>query len=98
MPKKKRYEKRRGETSVGVDACERKSKTYHVAENMLSVGQDLVGGVALDVDNEADAARVLLVLGVVQTLGHGQNTCPGIVLFINGKVVGLLMEVVFSKR
>lgn len=60
---------------------------------MLCVGQDLVGGVALDVDNEADTARVLLVLGVVQTLGHGQNTGPGGVLFINCKVVvGLLVE------
>lgn len=70
---------------------------YHVAENMLCVGQDLVRGFALDVDNETDAARVLLVLGVVQTLGHGQHACPGSVLFIDGKVVWLLMEVVFSE-
>lgn len=60
---------------------------------MLCVRQDLVAGVALDVDNEANTARVLLVLGVVQALGHGQNTGPGGVLFINCKVVvGLLVE------
>jgi len=60
---------------------------------MLCVGKDFVGGVSLDVDNETDAARVLLVLGVVKTLSHGQHSGPGGVLFIDCKiVVGLLME------
>ena len=38
----------------------------HVAEHFLGVDQNLVASLALDVRNEAHAARVVLVRGIVE--------------------------------
>ena len=45
----------------------------HVAEDAVGVLDDLVGRHALDLGNEADAARVLLVRGVVETVFFGES-------------------------
>jgi len=40
----------------------------HVVEHLQGVGNDLVRGLALDVTDEADAASVVFVVGMVEAL------------------------------
>ncbi|KAI3478074.1 hypothetical protein L1887_60005 [Cichorium endivia] len=58
--------------SVGTDG----TTVGHVAEEEACVGDDLVGGLSLDLAHEADTAGVLLVVRVVKALGSGHGAGP----------------------
>lgn len=53
-----------------------RSITYHVAKNVRGILENAVGMLSLDVGDETDTARVLLVLGIVETLGNRKGTSP----------------------
>ncbi len=48
----------------------------HVAEEETSVGDNLVSGLTLDVAHETDTTSILLVVGIVETLGSGHGAGP----------------------
>jgi hypothetical protein len=43
----------------------------HATEQMIGIADDLVAALALDMGNEADAAAVMLEIGMIEPPGHG---------------------------
>ena len=58
--------------------CACRAAMGHVAEELAGIGDDLVARGAFDMADEADAARVALVLIVIEALGGGEGAAPGL--------------------
>ena len=58
---------------AGIGLRAARAAVVHVAENTVCVLDDLMGRHALDLGNEANATRVLLVRGVVETVFFGES-------------------------
>jgi hypothetical protein len=62
---------------AGVDLAAARPPVQQVLEHLQGLAHDGVGSAPLDVHDEADAAGVVLVGGVVESLGRGQTRSGG---------------------
>ncbi|MGB6195627.1 MAG: hypothetical protein WBF49_04715, partial [Methyloceanibacter sp.] len=48
----------------------------HVAQNFFGINENLMAAFAFDMGNKADAARIVLVLGIVESLRRRRQSLP----------------------